>query len=687
MKISKWRVVQRGLVLALFVCLAITSVAAQNSGSGAASQEKTRGVPDLVAANTGDDQPQKDKAPGSNSRGSGSSGAAPVAPGAEDKPIGFAGPKTGVKGMDPRSPDWAKEEMKKLEESGDFTPVEDRWRIGFPDWDRVPGADADLPFEKGRPLNPYRQNVLKGDYPIIGRDKFIALKFISETFLSAQRIPLPSLVSAQRPDSREFFGRSGLFAFSQTFKAAIDFYQGANSFKPIDFRLHAMLAFNVNYAYTKERGVLRIDPREGNTRRDSHVMLQEAYGEYRLGDTPRIFPFLRGRGSRGGHSPFYDTTSFRAGIQTFNSDFRGFIFNDTNLGARLFGNFAGNRYQFNMAFFHQLEKDTNSGLNSFNFRNQQVYIANLYRQDTFKKGYTVSFSYHHNRDNSKIFNDRNGFPVRPSVFGFAVPHSVKTHYIGLTTDGHFGERMPWILGKIGGGLNLSTAFYQILGEDSFNGFAGRKVDVNAQLAAAELSVDRDWLRLRTTFFYASGDGRPTDGTARGFDSILDDNNFAGGKFSFFNNTGIPFLNTTTFLSTPASLIPALRSSKIHGQANHVNPGLFLAGGGLDADLTQKIRIISNVNLIRFMRTEPLELALFQPNIEKYLGTDYHVGMRYRPYLSENFVIFTGFSAFQPGQGFKSIYTSNCKPTGQLLCGTETGNKILFNVFATIKFTY
>jgi hypothetical protein len=213
------------------------------------------------------------------------------------------------------------------------------------------------------------------------------------------------------------------------------------------------------------------------------------------------------------------------------------------------------------------------------------------------------------------------------------------------------------------------------------------VDVNAQLAAAELSVDRDWARFRTTFFFSSGDDKPTDGTARGFDSILDDNNFAGGQFSFINSVGIPFLNTTTQLSNPHSLIPSLRSSKIHGQANHVNPGLFLYGFGGDADLTQKLRLIANINFVRFHHTEALELAIFQPQIEKFLGIDYHLGVKYRPILSDNIQIYTGISAFKPGAAFTSIYESNCKPNGPLKCGIETGNKVLFNLFATIKLQY
>ncbi|MBL8195996.1 MAG: hypothetical protein JNM06_19550 [Blastocatellia bacterium] len=607
----------------------------------------------------------------------------PVPVGAEDPPLGFVGPKSTVKIKNPMKTD--------EQESGDFIPVDDRWRVGFPEWDRHGDpTKANYPYTKGSLLNPYRQNVLKGDYPILGTDKFFNLTLTSETFLSARRIPLPSDISAQRPDSREFFGRGGLFLFNQNFSIAGDFFQGAANFKPVDWRIHATVVFNINYAQARENVVLRIDPSRGNTRRDGFIALQQAYGEYRLGDTTKVFPFLRGKGSKGGYSPFFDTTSFRAGIQRFNSDFRGFIFNDSNLGLRLFGNFASNRYQYNVVYFDMLEKDTNSGLNTINSRAQRVFIANLYRQDTIKKGYTTQFSYHYNRDDGTAFRlDRNGFPIRPSVIGTVAPHKLRTHYFGFTSDGHFGEKLPKILwlNKIGGGLNLSTAVYQVLGTDDFNGLAGRKVDVNAQLVAVELSVDRDWKRFRTSFLYSSGDGNPTDGTARGFDYILDNNNFAGGQFSFLNQVGIPFLGTTTQLSTPNSLIPNLRSSKIAGQANHVNPGLYLYNVGADFDITQKLRVISNVNFLSFAAPQALEQALAQPFIEKNLGVDFSTGIKYRPILTENIVIFSGVSAFRPGAGFSSIFSQNCKPAGPLECGTETGNKTLFNIFATVRITY
>src|SRR4029077_2209959 len=106
-------------------------------------------------------------------------------------------------------------------------------------------------------------------------------------------------------------------------------------------------------------------------------------------------------------------------IQQFQSDFRGFVFNDFNLGTRLFGQAASNRYSFNTAYFYMLEKDTNSGLNTFinrkNFRNQTVLIANLYRQDTFTKGYTAQFSFHYNDDRPSIKFDNNDFLIRPAL--------------------------------------------------------------------------------------------------------------------------------------------------------------------------------------------------------------------------------------------------------------------------------
>ncbi len=563
-----------------------------------------------------------------------------------DPPTGYAGPSR----IDNSKPD-----------SADSLPRADRWRIGFPD---------DPRYQKGEVYNPYRQNVLKGDYPIFGQHTFLVLTGESESLLNAKRIPVPSNVSAQNPDSEEFFGRGAQFFFRQNFSLSFELFHGDASFKPIDWRIHITPNFNINYLHTQENGIVNIDFRRGNTRTDGYVSLQDAFCEVRLGDTTRVLPFLSG--SRGGDrkSAYFDSTSIRGGIQTFISDFRGLIFSDTNLGVRVFGNYANNRYQFNAAYFYMLEKDTNSELNTPHFRDQTVLIANLFRQDTKFHGYTSQFSFHFNDDRPSRHFDENDFIVRPALIGDVKPHGIKSYYLGWAGDGHMGR---W---------NISHAFYEVLGHDTHNPIAGRQTDINAQLATAELSLDRDWFRFKGSFFWASGDKKPFDGTARGFDSIQDHQEFAGGAFSFWNSQAIPLTNTAVLLTTPGSLLPDLRSSKTEGQSNFVNPGIFVYNLGAEAEMTPKLRTIFNVNYSHFHHTEPLSELLFQPDIRKPIGLDYGVGVLYRPLLSENAIFSAGFSSLVPGSGFRDIYSSNCS-TG--MCGARS--KILYSAFVKLVFVY
>src|SRR5262249_48511435 len=211
-------------------------------------------------------------------------------------------------------------------------------------------------------------------------------------FGALTRVPVPPDISAPRPGSSEFVGRGRLDAYNENFIYSFDLFKGDASFKPVDWRFMVTGVSNINFLRARENGIVNADPREGRTRLDGFSSIEEGFVEWRLGDTPKVFPFLRGKGSEGGRSPFFDTTSVRVGIQEFTSDFRGFVFSDSNLGARMFGNLQSNRYQYNVVFFNMLEKDTNSQLNAINFqdinwRHQYVYIANLYRQDTFVKGY------------------------------------------------------------------------------------------------------------------------------------------------------------------------------------------------------------------------------------------------------------------------------------------------------------
>lgn len=572
----------------------------------------------------------------------------------QDKPLGAAGP--------------SRDKGKPSPEDADFMVIRDRWRIGLPE---------DPRFKKGDIKNPYRQNVLKGDYPILGNDIFMAITLASESDFTIRRLPVPQGVSAQNPGSFEFFGRGREEAFNQNFIFSLDLFKGDASFKPVDWRFKVTGIANLNLLRARENGIVNADVREGKSRLDGFNSIEEVFFEYRLGDTTKLFPFLRGKGSQGGRSPEFDTTSIRVGIQPFTSDFRGFIFSDSNLGARLFGNFRSNRWQYNLAYFHMLEKETNSGLNTINFRetgfrNQQVYIANVFRQDTFVLGYTTQFSLHYSDDHATTEYDQNGFLVRPAKIGFVMPHRVRSGYFGWTGDGHFGR---W---------NITHAAYQAIGRDTFNQIANRATRINAQMAAAELSIDFDYIRYRVGAFYSSGDSKPLDDTARGFDAILDNTSFAGARFSFWNSQAIRLTQTGVALVEPRSLLPSLRTSKTQGQANFVNPGLTLYNAGIDVDVTPKLRGFLNYNYLKFNRTEPLELLLFQPGIRHSIGHDLGIGFIYRPLLNENILLVGGASGLRPGTGFTDIYSSNCNGT-PLGCGS--GTPTLWSTFLTLKFVY
>ncbi len=529
-----------------------------------------------------------------------------------------------------------------------FHPEPDRWLITMPDWDRY-GTGGEHPYVKGRWWDPFNQNKLKGDVPIFGQRTFLILTGLSDTFFDGRRLPVPSDVSTARPGSSEFFGKGGQGFLDQVFLFSFDLFHGDTSFRPVDWRIRVTPAVSLNYLDVRELGIVNIDVRAGTTRLDSHFGLQEAFAEVKLHDLSRNYDFI----------------SVRAGIQGFNSDFRGFLFVEEQPGIRLFGNLKSNRYQYNLAYFNFLEKNTNSGLNSFALRNQQVIIANVYRQDFFFKGYTAQFSFHYNKDDATIHFDDNGFLVRPAPVGGVVsnnmvqPHSIRAAYLGWTGDGHIGP------------VNVTHAFYQALGDDSLNAIAGRRVTINAQMAALELSVDKDWARFKSSVFYASGSADPRSGGARGFDAIQDFPEFAGGIFSLWNREGIRLTGSGVTLTPPNSLLPSLRSNKDEGQANFVNPGILLVNAGANFDLTPKLRSFVNVNYLRFERTEPLELLLFQSPIRHTIGVDSSIGVRYRPPLTENISITAGAAALVPGQGFRDIY----------------GGKTLFSLFTDLRFQF
>jgi len=536
-----------------------------------------------------------------------------------------------------------------------YNVVPNRWALTQPDYRRYP-QKGEYVYTRSRWFDPFNRNSLKGDQPIwpelLGQQTFLDITATSETFFDGRRVPSPSNVSAARPGSETFFGQGEQSFVDQTLRFSFDLFHGDASFKPIDWRIRITPEVSLNDLDVRELGIVKPDVRAGTNRFDAHLGLQEAFVELKLHDL----------------SANYDFISARAGIQQFNADFRGFLLVEEQPALRIFGNIGSDRIEYNAAYFNFLEKNTNSGLNTFHRRHQQVLLGNVYLQDFFFQGYTAEFVAAWNKDDATLHYDDNGFLVRPSPIANVIDqnpgagpilHGIRVGYFGWLGSGHIHR------------LNITHAFYQAIGKDSFNGIAGRRVIVNAQMAAAELSYDHDWIRYRVSTFYTSGDDNPRDGRARGFDSIVDLPNFAGGLFSFWNREPIRLLGSGILLTTPGSLIPSLRSSKEEAQANFVNPGIFLANAGIDFDITPKLKGFANFNYLRFQRTEALEFLLFQSPIRHSIGEDFGVGFEYRPPLTENIVLTGGASVLQPGQGFKDIYTS----------------RTLFSLFGIVKFTF
>lgn len=321
----------------------------------------------------------------------------------------------------------------------DQVPIPDRWRL-----------IESLGVVKERWFDPYGQNTLKGDrpidrekvkwLPIKGEDWFFVANAVSDTVLEPRTFPIPvGVQTTQRPGSLDVFGKDASLVFSQTFIGGVALIKGATAFKPPEIEYRLTLALNVNHVNVPERRVLFVEPSRPSHRTDHFLGVQEAFVDYHLANT----------------SDRYDFRSVRVGIQPFQSDFRGFLFNDQQLGIRLFGNRDNNRFQFNLAAFWRLEKDTNSGLNSVvqSPRKDLVFVANLYRQDLLIPGLTsqITAVYNMNREKRDVEIDDNGFPVRPALLGDLRGREYDVVYLGYNADGRIGR------------MNLTASLYGALG--------------------------------------------------------------------------------------------------------------------------------------------------------------------------------------------------------------------------------
>ena len=536
----------------------------------------------------------------------------------------------------------------------DQIPIPDRWRL-----------IQSLGLVKENLFDPYNQNTLKGDRPIDRAkvpwlpikedDWFFVANLISDSVYEPRTFPIPvGVQTTQDPDRNDVFGNDFSQVFSQTFIAGFALLKGSTTFKPPSIEYRVTFAYNVNYVDVPERRVLFVEPSRTSQRLDHFLGVQEAFVDYHFGQ------FDNDR---------FDFISIRAGIQPFQSDFRGFLFNDQQLGVRLFGSRDNNRFQFNVGAFWRLEKDTNSGLNAVmqSPRDDLVFVANVYRQDFLIPALTsqITAVYNRNREGNDIEIDDNGFPVRPALLGTLRGRDYDVVYLGYNLDGRVGR------------VNLTGSFYWALGEDRNSFFTDRPANINAQFAAVEASYDRDWMRLRVSAAYASGDSDPYDNTETGFDAIFENPVFAGADTSYWIRQTIPFAGGGRAISINGrnGMLNSLRSSKEQGQSNFNNPGLILIGTGADFDLTPQFRLSANANHLWFEDTSTLQVLRNEGSIPTDIGFDLSASAIWRPHANQNIVFRLSAATLLAGDSFKDLFTA------------RGGGREFVSILANVVLTY
>ncbi len=526
----------------------------------------------------------------------------------------------------------------------DQIPVPDRWRI-IQTLCPQKAAFGNLAAVCGSIFDPYHQNFLKGDrpidtkhfpipLPITGDDWFLNVSAISDTVIEPRSFPTPvGVPTTDRPGSLDTFGRAHSFVAAESVIASVSLIKGSTAYKPPDVEYRVTLAFQQNYARASERRVLFVESSRKPVRYDYHLALQEAFIDKHIRNT----------------SDRYDFDSVRIGIQPFQADFRGFLFNDSQLGIRVFGNRDDNRFQYNLAGFWRLEKDVNSGFNIVTQRPRDdvVLFANVYRQDFPFPGLTTEVSatlnFNREKDNPRV--DANGFPSRPALLGTLRGRNYDVGYLGLSTDGRIGR------------INLTTVAYLALGTDRYNFFNDEKSKIRAYFGAAEASYDVSWIRFRLSALYASGDRKAYDKTEGGFDAIFENPIFAGADTSYYIRQSIPFAGggRAVALSQRNGILNDLRTSKEEGQSNFNNPGTMLLGVGADFDFTPDFRLSGNVNHLWFANTATLQALRVEGSIPRDIGWDLSTAAIYRPRFNQNIVFRLSGAVLDPGEGMRDLF--------------------------------
>lgn len=502
--------------------------------------------------------------------------------------------------------------------SASFVGLPDRWRL-----------TKDLGLVEERWWDPYERNLFKADRPFHD-DWFVDLGLVSDTQLKASHQATRQDAVGIRPvDIKRANLARDQWQFAETMLASATVFQGDTVYRPPEWQFKIALAANYS---RKDFGINRVS----RAARDAPDQ---------IADTSLGLQHLSIRKHLRTVSANYDFDAIEFGIQPFNVDPRGFLLFDNALGARIFGTRAANSWRYAIAWSRRFEKTTDSGLNTLALRTEDIYSANVYRQDWPRPGLRSGLVVLHHRDREAgTMLDDNGFVVRPSVFA-AGDGDIAVSYAGINIDGNIGF------------ANLTAVLYKSFGEVQRR--SGSDDDLDAWFFASELSKDIDWQRYRVSALIASGDGSPGDNKRKGFDSVFENPLFAGADTSvWIAQAPILLAGPRAGLSRRNGLLPTLRSPGPHGRANYTNPGLLLLGLGADFDVLPTLRVVANANRLFFHETGSLESTTGLTRVNRDIGWDLSAAIVVRPWFSQNAIIRISGGALLPGDGLAALVSNS-----------------------------
>ncbi len=450
--------------------------------------------------------------------------------------------------------------------------------------------------------DPYNQNILKGDIPVFRDNVFFVFTGVLDFNLESRR-NLDFRPNLGTPLVKNVTFTEFNFVTKTEFTPSFEIFQGDTVFAPKDWAIKFRPSIKAVTGDKNPAAKLVGGGFDTKGRRTVDFGVQEGFAEVKLFEVGEQF----------------DVTSMRGGIQNFNSDFLGLIYNDNANGVRIFSELVQNTFQVNVGFFDRFFKDPLAALNTEKRRMEQVGVINLIWNDVLP-GFALSPSFLYNNDAKKS-------------------RDLHAYYVGLASNGHIGR------------LVLNPAVYYAFGRTSNNTIDKKVQDISAFMIFLGMAYPVDAFNPRIAFVYASGDHRPNNRTATGFDSINDNINFGGGQNSYFFGEKIQLGKTTMLRGN--SIFPSFRGG--NATSNFENPGAIILNLGFDVSLTPKTILETNYNYVNFADTAFLEAKQKVSHISRTLGHELNLGVTYRPLLNENIILSFGGAVMFPGEGIKDLF--------------------------------